>query len=57
MSNQFSNYILLFVLIGHETTASAVSWSIHFIAKYPEMQAKIRAEVEEVFNGRTCLVA
>ena len=43
MLDENSHYILLFVLIGHETTASAVSWSIHFMAKYPEMQAKIRA--------------
>ncbi|HYD86013.1 MAG TPA: cytochrome P450 [Vitreimonas sp.] len=40
--------LLTFLAGGHETTALALTWSIFLVAIYPEVQARIRAEVDAV---------
>ncbi|XP_052715318.1 cytochrome P450 4F2-like [Crassostrea angulata] len=40
---------------GHDTTASAISWAIYCLAKYPEEQEKIYKEVTSVLDGRSQL--
>lgn len=35
------------VVFQHETTASALTWTCHLCAKYPEIQKKLRAEIHE----------
>ncbi|XP_056388474.1 cytochrome P450 4A4-like isoform X2 [Hyla sarda] len=42
-----------FMLGGHDTTASAISWTLYCLAKYPEHQEKCRKEVREVLGERT----
>jgi len=42
------NNVYLFFLAGHETTASALGWIINYLAKYPEVQEKMRAEILSV---------
>jgi len=37
---------------GHETTATALAWAIHELAKAPEIYARVQAE-GDVFAGRT----
>ena len=32
------------LLAGHETTASALAWSLYLLARHPEVQARVRAE-------------
>ncbi|KAL2258596.1 hypothetical protein VTK26DRAFT_8057 [Humicola hyalothermophila] len=49
-SNNFDDEVLkdqllTFLAAGHETTASALSWSSYLLAKHPEIQAQLRAEV------------
>ncbi|PTL82369.1 cytochrome P450 [Vitiosangium sp. GDMCC 1.1324] len=44
---------LTIYLAGHETTANSLSWAWLFIARNPEIQARLQAEVDEVLNGRT----
>jgi cytochrome P450 len=40
------------LLAGYETTSNSLSWTIHTLAGYPEVAAKIRAEANEVLvNG------
>ena len=34
-------------LAGHETTANTVSWMLLELARHPEYQARIRAEIRE----------
>ncbi|XP_061189752.1 cytochrome P450 4F2-like [Saccostrea echinata] len=41
-----------FLFEGHDTTASAISWAIYCLAKYPEEQEKIYQEVTSVLDGR-----
>ena len=38
---------LTFLLAGHETTASLLTWTIYLLAKHPLWQERARAEIEE----------
>ena len=42
----------VFMSAGHDTTSSAISWSLYCLAKYPEHQDKVREEVNAVLMGR-----
>ncbi|KJS62278.1 cytochrome P450 [Streptomyces rubellomurinus] len=37
---------------GHETTATALTWSLHLLAKHPDCYARLLAEVDEVLGDR-----
>ncbi len=37
---------------GHETTATALSWSFHLLAEHPEVYDRLVAEVDDVLGGR-----
>ena len=37
--------MMTFLAAGHETTASAMTWAIYMLARHPEVQARLRAEV------------
>ncbi|KAL2255185.1 hypothetical protein VTK26DRAFT_3910 [Humicola hyalothermophila] len=37
--------LMTFLAAGHETTASALTWAAYLLAKNPDMQARLRAEV------------
>jgi cytochrome P450 len=39
-------------LAGHETTAQALSWTWHLLAKHPDVLAKLHAELDEVLGDR-----
>lgn len=47
------NELITFVLAGHETTASALTWAWYLLARNPEAQARLHAEVDEVLGDRT----
>jgi cytochrome P450 len=40
-------------IAGHETTAIALSWAWYEIARNPEIQQRLQAEVDTVLSGRT----
>jgi cytochrome P450 len=40
-----------FLLAGHDTTAKALTWALYLVARAPEWQERIRAEVAEVTGG------
>jgi len=42
----------LYLFIGHDTTASAISWTLYSLAEHPEIQKKIQKEIDEVLKGR-----
>lgn len=44
--------VLVFLLAGHETTATALAFALHLLALNPEAQKKAQAEVDEVLGGR-----
>ena len=37
---------------GHDTTASGISWTLYNLACHPEIQEKVRKEVEELLGAR-----
>jgi len=37
---------------GHETTASALTWTWYLLSQHPEAAAKVRAELDAVLGGR-----
>jgi cytochrome P450 len=44
--------MLTFLLAGHEATASLLAWTWHELARHPDVEARLRAEVAEVLGGR-----
>ena len=38
--------------LGHDTTASGLSWIIYCMAKYPEIQESVREEIDVILDGR-----
>ncbi|KAL2130253.1 hypothetical protein VTI74DRAFT_6692 [Chaetomium olivicolor] len=54
-SNNFDDEVLkdqllTFLAAGHETTASALTWSAYLLAKHPEIQKKLRDEVTQTLG-------
>ncbi|WP_101257095.1 cytochrome P450 [Streptomyces barkulensis] len=43
--------VLVFLLAGHETTATALAFALHLLACHPEAQEKAHAEVDTVLSG------
>lgn len=43
--------LLTLLEAGHETTARALSWTLYLLARAPEWQERVRAEVEDVTDG------
>ena len=42
----------ILILAGHETTASALSWSFYHLSRNPKACERLEKEVEEVLGGR-----
>ena len=49
---EIRNKTNLFMAAGHDTTTSALSWTLYCLAKCPEHQDKVRVEVNAVLMGR-----
>lgn len=47
--NEIRNQLLIFLLAGHETTSTALTFALHLIGRHPEVQERVRAEAEETF--------
>jgi len=45
--------IKTFFFAGHDTTSSTISWCLYLLHRYPETQAKLTAELDEVFPPGT----
>jgi cytochrome P450 len=44
--------IVTLLLAGHDTTALALSWAFFLLARHPEVEERLVAELESVFGGR-----
>ncbi len=42
------NQVAMLFLAGHETSASALSWSLHLLANSPDIQARMHSEVTAI---------
>ena len=50
---ELRNEAITMLLAGHETTATALSWTFALLAAHPEAAAAVRAEVDDVLGRRT----
>jgi cytochrome P450 len=44
-AEEMVDQVAIFFLAGHETSASALSWALYLLARYPEWQDRVAAEV------------
>jgi cytochrome P450 len=49
---QIRDEVVTIFLAGHETTASALTWSWYLLAQHPEVHRRLHAEVDEVLGER-----
>lgn len=49
---QARDEVMTLLLAGHETTAVALSWTAFLLARYPEIQQSIAADVRTILGGR-----
>ncbi|MFI9173908.1 cytochrome P450 [Streptomyces lincolnensis] len=42
--------VITFLVAGHETTSGALSFALHYLARHPEIAARARAEVDQVWG-------
>ena len=45
--HEFIGNILLILLAGYETTANAFTYTLYLLAKHPEIQEKLREEIQK----------
>lgn len=50
-SHLMDELITLFVA-GHETTSNALTWTFYLVAKHPEVQQRLQAELDDVLSGK-----
>lgn len=43
---------MTFLLAGHETTASALTWTLALLSRHPEVRRRVHAELDSVLSGR-----
>ncbi len=43
------------MLAGHETSANALAWTFHLLARHPEVEARLLAELTRVLGNRPAL--
>lgn len=42
--------VLTFLIAGHETTSTALTFALHLLGRHPQVQDRVRAEVREVLG-------
>jgi len=51
-AQQVRDEALIFLLAGHETTSTALTFTLHLLGRSPDQQARIHDELDAVLNGR-----
>ncbi|SEG27899.1 Cytochrome P450 [Actinacidiphila yanglinensis] len=49
---ELHDQVLTMVMAGHETTAKALSWTLHLLDRHPEHAARVREEIDRVVGTR-----
>ncbi|MEU4730480.1 cytochrome P450 [Streptomyces sp. NPDC023588] len=52
-ASELRDQVLIFLLAGHETTATSLCFALHLLALHPELQDRAREEVSRVLGDRT----
>ena len=53
---QLRDEILTLILAGHETTATALSWTCYLLSQNPDAERKLHAELDQALGGRAASV-
>src|SRR5438477_3565312 len=48
---QLRDEAITIFLAGHETTANALSWTWYLLAQHPDVEQRLRTELDEVLGG------
>ncbi|WP_405487809.1 cytochrome P450 [Streptomyces sp. NBC_00096] len=56
-ATELREQVLIFLLAGHETTATSLAFSLHLLGRHPEFQDRARAEIDAVLGDRTPVAA
>lgn len=51
-ARQLRDEAMTFLLAGHETTANALSWALYLLARHPDAEERLRAEIAAVLGDR-----
>jgi cytochrome P450 len=51
-ADDIRNEVVTFILAGHETTATALTWTWYLLARHPEVEAKFHEEIDTVLGDR-----
>ena len=51
-SEELRDEVMTLLLAGYDTTANALTWTLMLLAKHPEVEAKLVAEVQSVLENR-----
>lgn len=54
---QIRDEVLTLMLAGHETSSTALQWTFHALSKYPEVEARLIEELDQVLGGRPATAA
>lgn len=54
---QLRGQVLAFMMAGHETTATALTWTFHLLARHPQVRQRLRDEAALVLGDRMPTVA
>ncbi|MER5962208.1 cytochrome P450 [Streptomyces sp. NPDC002057] len=52
-ATELREQVLVFLLAGHETTATSLGFALHLLALHPEQRKRAHEEVDRVLAGRT----
>ncbi|MEU8519029.1 cytochrome P450 [Streptomyces sp. NBC_01216] len=52
-ASELREQVLIFLLAGHETTATSLAFALHLLSLHPEEQKRAHEEVDRVLAGRT----
>jgi cytochrome P450 len=50
---QLRDEVVTLFLAGHETTAVSLCWTLTLLAQHPDVEARLRRELDQVLAGRT----
>lgn len=50
---QVRDEVMTFVLAGHETTALTLTWALYLLARHPEIDTRVRAEIHAALGDRS----
>jgi cytochrome P450 len=51
--HQIRDEVMTLLLAGHETTANALSWTLHALGRHPEARARVEAEADALGRAPT----